>query len=1260
MFEVTGDDIKELDDEQLRTLISRLSIAELRNAGQPISGVTAGGDQNSPDGGIDVRVETHTNDFEGDFIPKVPVGFQVKKPDMGPAAIKEEMSPKGVLRPVIEKLADDGGAYIIVSAQGTTSETFLEQRRQAIRSELDGIPSKDKLHTEFYDRVRIANWANKYPGATAWVREKVGKASAGWESIGSWINTQVSHDDSFLIDDEATVVDARTQSQQPHSILEGLQVIREELRKPRTCIRLIGLSGVGKTRFVKALFENAVGDDPLDPSLTVYTDYSEEPTPTAKQLAQSLVERGERAILVIDNCNPQTHSDLAEICDNEAANISLLTIEYDVRGDEPERTDVFRLSSASENTIVEWLKINFDHISQVDRYRISEFSGGNFRVARVLAETLKKGDTLAKLTDSQLFERIFQQRHDSDGKLLKSAEILSLIYSYNGEATDPDSELAILGKLADTDADSMFETSVYLQQREVVQSRGRWRALLPQAIANRLAANAIERISPARLSSFIAELSPRLAKSFTRRLGYLHDNNKVKELVKHLLQADGPLGDLFNLSDDGLEMLKNIAPVAPDAVLARILETLDQKGGETLLNPKLRDRWQIVTLLRALAYDADLFETAARLISRFVLAEDPNQNQDSAVDSFEGLFHLYLSGTMALPESRRALVKELSENPKTRRAGLLGLQALLHGGHFSSSASFDFGARSRDYGWEPATFGDQWQWYAEALNLARTLCQIEAIRTEIAPIVASSMREFLTNEPSLEQLEAFAEFMLESGPWTDGWRELKLAIKFDQDGWPDEIRDRVNALLLLLSPSDTASEIQAWILSGNGIHDLVMSEASDDSSSYDARLRSAEDKARKLGREATQDHESLIALLPELFAVEYSQQVYHFGCGLAESCPDRKALWQALLDRFEQLDPDKRNAMLLGGYISEAHARGDVLASQVLDECLVRASLQPYLFYFQGLVGYDDIGIERIWTGMDNETVAAAQCSRLANGAVRNFPEQHLPKLLRRTAALEGGVPIALDIFHMAVYSAKSDKLSVSEELLQSGRDILPLSDFRRDGDLREYAVKECVKYCYEDGQSDDQLKTLAESVKSQIGEKSYRAWEFENIMSAIFEANSDIALDVFVLNGENEGDPIFGLSSSMHGSPIQDIEPTKLWQWADQDAAHRYAILGRALKPFPQRIGDAELELSPTYLEALERSPDRSEFLNAGSGRLSPSGWSGSLASILDRRCEEIKKLTTHQDEAVRGWSVKQCTHLKNWADNERERETEREESFE
>ena len=103
MFEVSGSDVANLGDADLRRLVMQLSLAELRAQGCPLSAVIAGGNQDAPDGGLDVRIECPIALSNPDFVPRQLTGFQVKKPDMPASAICEEMRPSNELRDVIRE-----------------------------------------------------------------------------------------------------------------------------------------------------------------------------------------------------------------------------------------------------------------------------------------------------------------------------------------------------------------------------------------------------------------------------------------------------------------------------------------------------------------------------------------------------------------------------------------------------------------------------------------------------------------------------------------------------------------------------------------------------------------------------------------------------------------------------------------------------------------------------------------------------------------------------------------------------------------------------------------------------------------------------------------------------------------------------------------------------------------------------------------------------------------------------------------------------
>src|SRR5882762_9283337 len=130
MFEITGDDISLLNDEDVRALIGRLCEAELRRQGHSVSHVTWGGNQTAKDGGLDVHVALPPGTNINGFIPRHETGFQVKKPDMPRKEIIDEMKPGGVIRPVLFDLAKASGAYIVVSATGSTAFSALKEPQE--------------------------------------------------------------------------------------------------------------------------------------------------------------------------------------------------------------------------------------------------------------------------------------------------------------------------------------------------------------------------------------------------------------------------------------------------------------------------------------------------------------------------------------------------------------------------------------------------------------------------------------------------------------------------------------------------------------------------------------------------------------------------------------------------------------------------------------------------------------------------------------------------------------------------------------------------------------------------------------------------------------------------------------------------------------------------------------------------------------------------------------------------------------------------
>jgi len=308
------------------------------------------------------------------------------------------------------------------------------------------------------------------------------------------------------------------------------------------------------------------------------------PDPQPTGLASDLIAARTRVILVVDNCPPELHRRLSELCRSPGSTVSVVTVEYDIREDEPEGTDVFALEPSSSDLVEKLVKHRFPEVSSVDAHSVAEFSGGNARIAIALAATIGKNETIAGLNDEELFERLFQQRHGHDPSLLRTAQACSLVYSFQGEdLSSSEAELPRLSPLVGKSVQDVFHDVAELERRDLIQRRSIWRAVLPHAIANRLAAMALQNIPPTAIEAHLVNGAPaRLMSSFSRRLGYLHKSVEAVRIAERWLSADGLLGEVAALNDLGRAMFANVAAAAMEATLGALERGLNGPKGQQL------------------------------------------------------------------------------------------------------------------------------------------------------------------------------------------------------------------------------------------------------------------------------------------------------------------------------------------------------------------------------------------------------------------------------------------------------------------------------------------------------------------------------------------------------------------------------------------------------------------------------------------------------------------------------------------------------
>lgn len=205
MFEISADDIYALSDTDLRALVALLCEATVRERGFSTKGVTYGGKQTAKDGGLDVKVTLPGKEKIGGFLPRLLCGFQVKKPDLRPAAITKEMRPNGKLRTIFKDLAAKKGAYIIASSGADLTDSALENRLAAMAAAIKKLKGGEQIQLEFYDRTRLATWVRNHGGMILWVRQRIGRSVQNWHPYSAWAYAPDGVGGAYLLDDRHRV-----------------------------------------------------------------------------------------------------------------------------------------------------------------------------------------------------------------------------------------------------------------------------------------------------------------------------------------------------------------------------------------------------------------------------------------------------------------------------------------------------------------------------------------------------------------------------------------------------------------------------------------------------------------------------------------------------------------------------------------------------------------------------------------------------------------------------------------------------------------------------------------------------------------------------------------------------------------------------------------------------------------------------------------------------------------------------------------------
>jgi len=941
MFEVSKTDIKTLDDKQLRELVVRLCRAEAISKGLPVSAVKWGGHQNASDGGADIEVDFYNfSTIKGDYIPELYTIFQCKATDMSPNKITKEMQPQGKHKKLFEEIDSKAGAYIIVSNKSDTAKRALNSRMKAMQDVI-GNASFAGIVVDFYDIQRLVDWTNLHMPVIAWVFETLGKPHFGWKPYGNWSNPQENTIERYYVDNETASI---LHKNEYHTVSEGVQKIREILNEPGTSIRLVGLSGTGKTKLVQALFDDELGSASLPKEKALYCDISDSPEPTPQQMAEHIKRNRDRVILIVDDCSPNLHRGLTKICTDSDSNFSLITVEYDIKEDQPEETAVFKLFPLSDNTVADLIYFRFSNIDGVGARNIAQAAGGNARIAVSIAKSIiLNGENAGKLTDNQLFRRLFWQNGAEDDTLLKVAEICALVYSFGVEniplCKDEMPALALIVNIGEND---FYRALQALVEKELAQKRGGWRAVLPHVLANKLAKYALNNNRIANIINvFESTGNERLLVSFAKRIGYLHDDEKAVDIAKQWIAPSGILHNIGEFNAQKETMFFNIASTIPKEIFAFIKHSIDTHPD--LLEQK-RLSYKFVYLIILLAYESDMFEDCISLLVKIHLSTENTQT-----DQFLEMFRCWRSGTHATWEQKKKIVSDylLSPDEKFQATGLKMLQEMFSFESGAAHYSVDFGSHYRDSGYQPKNDADICKWYTQTIEYAFELVSEGKVTYDWVLVqICQNFRALWEWNVAIlhDYFLVLINKVREKQLWPEGLACANDVIRYfyENEERIPKIKDyeigkaKLLDIIICLSPRD---EIEEYLLLF-GLHNWKLEELGRLSHGHEEQEQKLFSIGVKLG--------SNLEVLKKVIQPCLNSKLWNafsLGKGMATGAKNVTALWHVFCENINAVEFGSQSYKIIAGFANGCSEIDTVLCEEILSFVAENENLnRHYLF----------------------------------------------------------------------------------------------------------------------------------------------------------------------------------------------------------------------------------------------------------------------------------------------------------------------------
>lgn len=1265
-FRVTGSHVRVLTDRKLVLLARRLFSAEAQEHGIPAGSIHVAENLDAADQGEDAHVIWNDGPEKTNFFPSNHCVIQLKATDVSPAqAAGDIRNTAGEIEPPIREAIEAGGTYLVLCAREFTNKQRTA-RQNKIRETLEAAGVAVKPHQiVFRDASQIAMWTNAHPAVATWLLEQTQPGLTG--PFHGWTHWAGRHEH----ESSPFVADKRLE--------ELRKTIREHVVKRRTVVRVEGGSGVGKSRLVLEALAAGDGDEVSSiGDQVIYAVEGETSSVEIKAAVQSLADSSNRAIVVVDRCSPETHRDLAAITKRIGSNLSLVIIDFEPLGSASAADATCKVSTAESSVIEGILNNKIASLPSEDLRRLLRFASGNPLMAGLLSEAWMRGDAVSTATEDSMVESIVLGRRPSNSAALLNAALRASAFGLLGVSQERERDVDLIADIGTPrSGDEMRAALEELERRGVAQRRGRLLTIQPQPIALALAERQWRQWGSSRWDQVLTgDLPAYLRVHAARRLAQLNtqpvngQDAVAVQVAKHICRRNGPLDSMDKLGVEGRDtVMASLSEVDAETVLTLLERVTDGLSTETLKKVDKGIRRALCHALEKIAFLPQTFERAALLLLKLAVAENEKW-ANNATGLFDDFFPVLGGNTAADGQQRLQVLDEAARSNDAVQLKIV-VKSLLNGAQTESTmrtvGAEVHGSRPALQSWLPPLWKDAWQYIDECLARLVAIAERPDEVGSFARSELGSRFRSLVTRGQIDFVESTVQRLASAHPyWPSALNSLGDVLQYDEEGLKPGVANRVRKLIADLTPRTQSDRVRFLVT------EMPWDYPEDQKVPFEERGVRQTAAIEELTLDLLKQPKTISAYFPQLSQGEQRKGV-EFGVALAKLSPDPLRWREGILGAYESAPPEKRNYVVLCGYLSGLAER-NFAAVQAFKEMAwnspVFAVTLPAVCFSMGITPADIALVRKSLAGGFLRPRMLGQWS--FGGVLAKVPEEAIATLMDDLIPMgsEGFVQASM---LLGMYSfRKSERLELLRPQLRLLAEHIPAldADHVRATDVHHF--KEMMEWVLRKGPSDQDARAVAALLaKSLAANPDYDAHGvLRPLLPTLLSTYGDIAWpilgDAIVTNQSARWN--FELALGDRHSFSDEKKPAILSLREDQlfGWCHAHPEVGpsfvASITPIllNRSTAASEQQFHPLALRLLEEFGDREEVLRALTANMHTFSWSGSLQNYFVLFEKPLSDLKSHARTSVRRWAHVQLQHMIDRKDDAKRSDDERDAGWE